>query len=119
MCIIRFPKANFLEYLKKALPPDIFKAFLVAAFSTKVHFLRGKRGTVVNDKCSFWYNRVGNFQASVLDRRKEIFTAVDQYAHPERTIPLQSVWSMALSAMKVGCEQCTYLLFYRSILTCV
>ena len=27
---------------------------------------------LINDECSYWYNRVGDFSLSVWDRRKEI-----------------------------------------------
>ena len=36
-------------------------------------------------------------------------TLMDQHARPNRTTPLQSVWSMALSAMMVECEPFIYL----------
>ena len=34
------PETNFLEYLKKVLPPDDFEAYLVAAFRIKLHFVK-------------------------------------------------------------------------------
>ena len=41
---------------------------------------------------------------------KKFCTAIDQHAQPDITTPLQSVWSMALSDMIVGCEQYIYLI---------
>ena len=35
---------------------------------------------------------------------------MDQYVWPDRTTPLQSVWSVVLSTMMVECEQFVYLL---------
>ena len=39
----------------------------------------------------------------------KFYMTMDQHARPNRTTPLQSVWSMALSAMMVECEQFIYL----------
>ena len=52
---------------------------------------------VENEQC----NGVDDFLVSVWDRRKEIYVAINQHAQPYRTMPLQSVWSMAPSAMTV------------------
>ena len=41
--------------------------------------------------------------------------AMDQHAWPDRATPLQSVWSLALSAMTIECER----LFYYSLNTIV
>ena len=35
-------------------------------------YLGEKQGMLVNDECSSWYNKVGDFLMSVWDRRKEI-----------------------------------------------
>ena len=37
-----------------------------------VFCLGEKQGMIVNDDCSSWYNRVGEFLISVWERRKEI-----------------------------------------------
>ena len=67
------PKTNFLDYLKKVLPVDTFEAFLRGSIFNKTAFCSGeKQGMLVNDECSSWYNKVGDFLVSVWDRRKEI-----------------------------------------------
>ena len=68
---------------------------------------------LVNNECSFWYNRVGNFQYQFGIREKKFYTSMNQHAQPNRTTSLQSAWSMALSAMTVECEQFVYL-FYKN-----
>ena len=40
--------------------------------------------------------------------------AMDQHAWPNRTTPLQSVWSMALSAVMVEYEQFIYLFIHNT-----
>ena len=34
--------------------------------------LGGQQGMLVNDECSFWYNRVGYFLVLIWDRRKQL-----------------------------------------------
>ena len=52
----------FVDYLKKVLLLDIFEAFLHSStFNKAVLCLGGKQGMLVNDGCSSWYNRVGDF----------------------------------------------------------
>ena len=43
----------------------------MAAFLIKMHFKKEKQGMLVNDECSSWYNRVGDYTVSVCSRRKE------------------------------------------------
>ena len=38
---------------------------------------------------------------------------MDQHAWLDKTTPLQSAWSVALSTMMVECEQFIYLLIYQ------
>ena len=55
-------RLEFWECLKTALPPDAFEAFLCGSILDKTAFcLEGKQSMLVNDECSSWYNRVGNF----------------------------------------------------------
>ena len=37
--------------------------------------------------------------------QRKFYMAMDQHARPDRTTPLHSTWSMALSPMTVECEQ--------------
>ena len=41
--------------------------------------------------------------------------AMNQHAQPDRTTPLQSTWSMVLSAMTVECKEFIYLFIYLFI----
>ena len=51
-----------LNYLKQVLPVDTFESFLCSnIFSKAVFCLEEKQGILVNDKCSSWYIRVGDF----------------------------------------------------------
>ena len=62
------------------------------------------------NECSSWYNSMGNFLKHQFGiGEKEFYTAMDQHAWPDRTPPLHSAWSMALSAMTVDCEPCIHL----------
>ena len=44
----------------------------VHVFNKIVFCLGEKQCMLVNDECSSWYNRVGNFLLSASDRRKEV-----------------------------------------------
>ena len=59
---------------------------------------------LINDQCSSWYNKVGDFLMSVWNRRKEILYGNGSTDEVGQTTPLQSAWSMALGAMTVDCE---------------
>ena len=51
----------------------MFETLVIVAFLKKKFFcLDFKQGILINDECSSWYNRVGDFLVSVWDRRKEI-----------------------------------------------
>ena len=64
---------TFFDYLKQVLTPKAFEAFTQSSIFDKTIFCLGeKRGVLVNDDCSSWYNKVGDFVMSVWDRRKEI-----------------------------------------------
>ena len=59
--------------MKQILTPEAFKAFNYSSIFDKTVFCLGeKQGMLINDECSSWYNRVGDFLMSVWDRRKEI-----------------------------------------------
>ena len=58
--------------------------------------LEEKQGMLVNDECSSWYNRIGNFLYQFLIGEKKFYMAMDQHARSDRTTPLQSAWLMAL-----------------------
>ena len=62
MCLIWFTATNFMDYLKEVLRPDTFKAaFQGSVFDKTAFHLGEKQGMLVNNECSSWYNRVGNF----------------------------------------------------------
>ena len=102
-------RLDYLVYLKTILPSDALKALLrdsifveIASFSTKM------QGMWVNDECSLWYNRVGNFWHEFEIREQN--TPTDQHVWCDKTTPfLRSVWSMALSVMTVECQRFIYL----------
>ena len=50
-------------------------------------------------------------------REKKFYTAMNQHTQPDRTTPLQSVWSMAVSDVTIECERFIYSLkfMYTSI----
>ena len=53
------------------LTPEAFEAFNHSRiFDKDVLHLGEKQGMLINDECSLWYNRVGDFLLSVWDRRK-------------------------------------------------
>ena len=55
-------KQNFLVYIKQVLTPEAFEAFNHRSIFDKAVFCLGeKQGTLVNDECSSWYNKVGDF----------------------------------------------------------
>ena len=63
----------FFDYMKQILTPEAFEAFNHSSIFDKTVFCLGeKQGMLINDECSSWYNRVGDFLMSVWDRRKEI-----------------------------------------------
>ena len=71
---------------------------------------------LVSDECSSWYSRVDEFlRCQFVIGENNFCTSMDQHTRPYRTTPLQSVWSMALSAMMVECERfvCTCKLFHN------
>ena len=53
--------------------PDAFETFLHSNIFAKTAFCFGeKEGMLVNNDCSSWYNRVGDFFIINLDRRKQL-----------------------------------------------
>ena len=56
------PKEKFFTLLKQVLPPDAFEDFMHHSILDKTIFWLGKKqGVIVNNDCSSWYNRVGDF----------------------------------------------------------
>ena len=90
---------------------QFLQCYFEAAFSLKLHFVQEKSKVLVNNECSYWYNRVGDFLKYQFGiRENSLCTMMDQHGRPDRTTPLQSAWSMALNAMTVECEQFIYVL---------
>ena len=59
--------------MKQVLTLKAFEAFTHGTIFDKAVFCWGeKQSMLVNDECSSWYNKVGDFLMSVWDRRKEI-----------------------------------------------
>ena len=68
------PKDKFLDQLKQVVL-DVFERFCLKynIFNKTVFcFLGEKQGKLINDECSSWYKKSGNFFLSVWDGRKEI-----------------------------------------------
>ena len=52
----------FLDYLRQVLTPVAFETFCNGSIFDKAIFCLGvKQGMVINDECSSWYSRVGDF----------------------------------------------------------
>ena len=80
-----------MDYLKEVLLPDDFEAFLSSSILNKTVFCLGEwQGILVNDECSSWYNKVGNFLLSVWDRRKELLYGNGSSCGMGRTNPTHS-----------------------------
>ena len=91
--------------MKQVLTSEAFEAFIHGSMFDKAVFcLGGKLGMLVNDECSSWYNKVGDFLISVWNRKKEILYGNGSIGEVSQTTPLQSAWSMALGAMTVNYE---------------
>ena len=55
------------------LLPDAFVDFMCHSVLDKMVFCSGeKQDMIVNDHCSSWYNRVGDFMMLGWEKRKEI-----------------------------------------------
>ena len=66
-------RQNFFEYLKQVLSSETFGAFFGSSIFDKALFCLGEmKGLLVNDECSSWYSRVGDFLMSVWNKRKEL-----------------------------------------------
>ena len=65
--------------MKQILTLEGFKPFNHSSIFNKAVFCLGeKQGMLVNNECSSWCNRAGDFKMSVWDRRKEIiYIAMD------------------------------------------
>ena len=74
------------------------------SISNKTLFCLGKKqGMLVNDECSSYFNRGGDFQHQFGTGDNSYCTSTNLHAWPNKTTPLQSVQSMALSDMPVEC----------------
>ena len=71
-CTLHNSQRHFLDYLKQVLLLDEFEAFVhCSIFNKTVHvFCLGENHTVVNNDCSSWYNRVGDFYASTGEKKR-------------------------------------------------
>ena len=59
--------------MKKIHTLEAFEAFNYSSVFDNIMLCLGeKQGMMINDECSSWYNRVGNFLISVWDKRKDI-----------------------------------------------
>ena len=66
----------------------ILKLFLCSSSFDKTVFCLGKKqGMLINNECSYWYNRVGDFLLSVWNRRKEILYGNGQVYEISQTNP--------------------------------
>ena len=102
VCAIYDFQRLILDYLKEVLPLDASEALLHGSIFDNTAFCLGeKQGKLVNDECNFWYNRVGYFLVSVWDKENEFLYVNGSAYMGNRTTPLQSVRSWALSAMTV------------------
>ena len=94
-------KTKFLDYLKQVLLSDAFEDFMCCSTLDKTVFCLGEKQGV-NDDCSSWYNRVGDFLMSIYGReRRKFYMAKDQYIRFLRTSPLLSARPMVIIAMVV------------------
>ena len=56
-------RLDFFKYFKTVLPPDAFETFLRGNVFDKTAFCLGeKEDMLMDDECSSWYVRVGNFK---------------------------------------------------------
>ena len=63
----------FVDYLKQVLLPDAFEAFVCSSpFNKSVFCLGEKQGMLLNDECSSWYNREGEYLLSVWEKKNRI-----------------------------------------------
>ena len=111
MHIIRFPDTKFCGLYEAKSYFGSIQTFSYGRIFNKAAFCsREKQGILVDNECSLRYNRVGDFYVSLKKEEGNFNTAVDQYMRSIKTTSLQSVRSLALSAMTVDCERSFYLL---------
>ena len=73
------PRQNFLDYMKQVLTSETFEAFVHdSVFNKTVFYLGEKQDMLVNDECSSWYNKVGDFLCRFGIGGKKSCTAMDQ-----------------------------------------
>ena len=63
---------------------------------------------LVNNECSYWYNRVGDFCCRFGIEERKFYIAVNWHVRSIRPTPLKNTRSMPLSAMVVDCDLCIY-----------
>ena len=69
------PRKNFLRYLMQVVTPQAFEIFHHSSIFNKAVFcLNETPGMLINDKCSSWYNKVGDFLMLVWNMRKGILS---------------------------------------------
>ena len=92
-----------------------FGAFLHGSiFNITAVCLREKQRMLVNNECSSRYSRVGNFFKHQFGIGEDSFCT-----WPDRTTPLQSAWSMVLSAITVECEHIYLYMGWWELKSCV
>ena len=63
----------FFEYLRTVFLPNAFETFLHGNIFNKTDFCFGEtEGILINDECSSWYNRVGDFLILIWNSRKQL-----------------------------------------------
>ena len=91
------PRGKISKYLKQVLLSETFDAFLCSSVVNKVLFCLGEmKGMLVNNECSLWYSRVGDFLCWFGLRKWKFCMVVDQPMLSLRPTPLQRVKPMAL-----------------------
>ena len=93
---------------------DALETYLCGSIFNKTVFCLGEeQGILVNSECRSWYNRVpvGDFLYKFGIRENSFRTLMDQHTWRDRTTPLQSAWSMALSFSTTEYEQFIYFIY--------
>ena len=81
-------RQKFLDYLRQVPTPSASEAFHHdSTFNKAVFCLGEKQGTLVNNECSSWYTKLGDFVMSVWGRRKEILYDVRSVGEASQTSP--------------------------------
>ena len=96
------PRDKFFYYMKQILTLEAFNYSSI--FDKTVFCLGEKQGMLINDECSSWYNRVGDFFNVSLgwEERNFIWQWISSRGQLKQP-PLLSARSMAQSATTVEC----------------